>query len=109
MVIIYGHDEIPRELALYTEAKAVGKGRAKTAVNTRRKNLCRNGSVGQSTEWSPEKEAGRLADSHARLIHKLLRRQPRQGLNIGNIDDRVRRNLSVSRGHNSVQSINADK
>ena len=65
--------------------------------------------MSQRAEWPPEKEAGCLADCGAGGVRVLLRRQPRQLLNIRDIDHRIGRDESVSRGYDFVESVSADK
>src|SRR5437764_10260172 len=68
-----------------------------------------DGGVSQRAEWPPEKEAGCLADCGAGGVRVLLRRQPRQLLNIRDIDHRIGRDESVARGYDFVESVSADK
>ncbi len=65
--------------------------------------------MSQSAERSPEKEPRRFSYSDAGSICVLLRTQPRQRLNVRDIDHRIGRDERVSPCDNFVEPISTDK
>src|SRR6185503_3238602 len=109
MIVVCLNNQVFGDFALHSKTKGVSERCAEATVDAGRKNLCGNCSVGQSAKWSPEKEPRRFTDGSARLICILLRTQPRQLLDIRDIDHRICRNQSMSGTDHSIQSISANK
>ena len=73
-----------------------------------RTKLRRDDHVGQQAGRTENEIPRRLSDRRARLIRILLRRQPRQGLDVVDGDDGVGRNRRTARRHHVVEPIHAD-
>ena len=109
VVVIRRYDKFFANLLLHADAETVRERRAETIVDTRRQNLSGNRTVGQSPEWTPEKESRSLADGGTGRVRILLRIEARQLLYVRDVYDGVRGNQCMSRRHYSIKTIDADK
>src|ERR1051325_4517370 len=108
-MIVISFDDDVFDLLLHTDADAARERRLEAAIDIGGKQLRRNRRMRQRAKRSPEKEARRFADCRRSLKQILIGRQPRQRLNVAEIDHRVRRNKRMTRRYDAIESIDADE
>ncbi len=89
VVVVQGNNKVRTELALHTEIEAARIGRVEARIHRDWEHSGLEDVVGKRAERPPEKVARRLRDGGTSLVHKFLRCQPGELLDVVQVDHRV--------------------